>query len=73
MEAQVWHMTDNLDYNLLDEWLFWFDPEDYLWKASLREDFIKKVKKSDFVFHVIAATSMAQLISHICNTNQEIN
>lgn len=57
-------MIKNVKYDFLDGWLFWYDAEEDLWKATGLDDFIESLKKPSKI-KVLAATSLDQLFMYI--------
>lgn len=66
-------MINNEKYELLDEWLFWYEVDDGMWKAAIREDFINNIRDQSKVVQVIAATSFADLIKYLTVGFDDVN
>ena len=66
-------MINNEKYELLEGWLFWYEADDELWKAAIREDFIKNIRDRSSMVQVISATSFADLIRYLTVDFDDVN
>jgi hypothetical protein len=57
-------MIKNVRYEFLDGWLFWYDAEEDLWKATSQEDFVKSIKKPGKL-RILVASTLDQLFLFI--------
>lgn len=64
-------MIRNELYDLLDGWLFWYDADEMVWKATLQEDYIRTIKKPGKL-KILAASSFDELLEYITE-DPEIN
>lgn len=64
-------MIKNVKYEHLDGWLFWYDAEEDLWKASEMEEFVNSLSEPRKL-KVLVATSLDQLFLFITE-DQDIN
>jgi general stress protein 26 len=66
-------MNNQKNLNVLYDWLFFYDPNDNLWVAMLKDDYDKGFDDPDFVAPTLFATSIDAVVNHITNNINPIN
>jgi len=66
-------MTNNYQGLELDEFLFYFEEESFLWHAVSRYDYEAAIKDENLKVNTLTATSMEELLFFITNPNRAIN
>ena len=66
-------MNYNQEGLALEEFLFYFEEESFLWHAVVRDDYEAAIKDINLEVATITATSMEQLIMFITNPHRTVN